>query len=154
MCGVSDCGSVFNQTKKSRRRAVGIFSFGLSVQDQLGQLYGIYDLVALVDAHIAGSDLIDEDDFTGLAVAELKLDVPQVKSDGLQVIGNDLGDLEGLLLHALEHGRGHDAKGCQTLAGYQRVALFVVLEGALNITALKRSAVLDVFAVAADEAGD
>ena len=89
----------------------------LPVIDHFGQRGGLYDGVALVDAHVTGCDLIDEHDLA-VVIAELKLDIPQVKTDGLEVVGNDLGDRQGLCLEGFEHLSGHNAKRNQTLAGY------------------------------------
>ena len=82
----------------------------LSVQDQLGQLHGLHNGIALVDAHIAGGDLVNEHHLAVLGVAELELDVPEIQADGLEVVSNDLGDCDGLLLHGLEHLGGHNAQ--------------------------------------------
>ncbi len=54
----------------------------LSVQNKLGECYGLHDLAVLVNAHVARGDLVNENDLVAV-VAKLKLDVPQVKTDGL-----------------------------------------------------------------------
>ena len=59
-----------------------MFLFSLAVEDQLGQLNGRNDVLALVNAHIARCDLVDEDDLVAV-VTKLELDVPKVKTDGL-----------------------------------------------------------------------
>ena len=58
---------------KGRKKSV--LSNNLSVVDKLGELYGIDDVLALVDSHIARCDLIDENDLS-VVVAKLKLDIP------------------------------------------------------------------------------
>ena len=45
-----------------------------------------------------------------------------------------------------------DLESNEAFTGYERVALFVVLEGAFNVAAFKGSTVLDIFAVSANEA--
>ena len=55
----------------------------LSVEDQLGQVNGVDNGAVLVDAHVAGSDLIDEHNVAVLVVA-----------DDLKTIGLDLWDIK------------------------------------------------------------
>ena len=49
----------------------------LSVEDQLGELDRLDDLVALINAHVTRSDLVDKNDLA-VVVTELKLDIPKV----------------------------------------------------------------------------
>ena len=72
-----------------------------AVEDELGKLNGFNDSISLVNSHVARSDLVDEDDLA-VIVTELELDVPKVKADGLKVVGNDLGDREGLCPKSLK----------------------------------------------------
>ena len=73
-------------------RRIPPFCAVLSVEDELGQFNGIHNLAVLVYAHIAGCNFVDEDDFA-VVVTEFKLDIPEVETNGLEVVSNDLGDL-------------------------------------------------------------
>ena len=99
--------------------------------DDLCKLDRINDLAILVNSHVTGCDLVDENNFT-VVVTELELDVPKVKAASLEVVSNDLCDLEGLILEALEHFSSHNLKSYETFACNERVALSVVLESALT----------------------
>ena len=52
----------------------------LSVVDKLCKLYGVNNLAVLINTHIARSNFIDKDNFV-VVVTELKLDIPEVKTD-------------------------------------------------------------------------
>ena len=60
-------------------------------KEQLVQGHGIDVLAVLIDAHIAGGNFVNEHNIAVSIVAELKLDVVQIKTLFLQVVGNDLG---------------------------------------------------------------
>ena len=109
------------QKKKALESAFSLYSI-LSVKNLLGKLYGLNDAIALVDSHVARCDLVDKNYLALGGVAELELDVPKVKTDGLEVVCNDLGDCKGLSLHAFEHFGAHNTESCKTFAGNERIA--------------------------------
>ena len=52
----------------------------LSVVDKLCKLNRVNNNAVLVNAHVTGSDFVDEDNLV-VVVAELKLDIPEIKTD-------------------------------------------------------------------------
>ena len=53
-----------------------VFSM-LSVENKLCQLNGINDCITLINTHVTGRNLINEDYFV-VIVTELELDIPQI----------------------------------------------------------------------------
>jgi len=122
----------------------------LLCEEQLGQSHGIDVLAVLVNAHVAGSDFVNQQHIAVLIIAILELDVIQDHALLLQIIGDDLGDLLGHFLHGFELFIGHNAQAYQAFLGDQGIAQLIVLEGHFNVSG-QVGALFDVITIAAQE---
>ena len=95
-------------------------------EEQLVQGHGIHVLAVLVHTHIARGNFVNQHDLAVGVVAELELDVVQVKALLLQIVGHDFGDGLGLGLQGIILLGGHDTQGDQTVLGDQGIAQSVI----------------------------
>ena len=65
-------------------------------EEQTVQGHGINVFAVLVNTHVAGSNFVDQHNFTIGSIAKLELDVVQFQTLFCQIVSNDLGD--GLLV--------------------------------------------------------